>query len=80
MNLLKSNNISYIKYGIFLTRKQLTLELNPPLNEFIRLGFTQQLSNVLESFITDEQIVVNLSLNFKKLTTKNSLLFLIKLS
>ncbi len=58
MNLLKSNNFSYIKYGIYLTRKQLTLELNPPVNDFIRLGFTQQLISALESFMTDDQIIV----------------------
>ena len=32
-NLFKSNNLFYKKYGIYLIRKQLTLEANPPIKE-----------------------------------------------
>lgn len=48
-----------MKFGIYLARKQLTLELNPPIHDFIRLGYIQQLLSLLESFMTDENIVVN---------------------
>lgn len=65
MNLLKSTNLNYIKYGIYLTRKQLTLELNPPVNQFHDLGFIQLLLDVLEKMITDEQAVVIIQKQFK---------------
>jgi hypothetical protein len=57
-NLLKSNNLPYKKYGIFLTRKQLTLEVNPPIKELYENGFVQELMSILENFWTEENIVV----------------------
>ena len=57
-NLLKSTNFSYIKFGVFLIRKQLTLENNPPIRDLCDRGIVHQLLSNLEVQITDEQIVV----------------------
>jgi len=57
-NLLKSTNFSYIKFGIYLIRKQLTLENNPPIRELCEKGIVHQLLSNLEMQITDEQVIV----------------------
>ncbi len=57
-NLLKSTNFSYIKFGIYLIRKQLTLENNPPISELCDKGIVHQLLSNLEMQITDDQVVV----------------------
>lgn len=57
-NLLNSTNFSYIKFGIFLTRKQMTLQMNPPIKAFLERGIIQQLMSNLETKYTDEQVVV----------------------
>ena len=57
-NLLKSNNLPYKKYGIYLTRKQLTLEINAPFKEIYENGFIQELMSILEKHWNDENIVV----------------------
>jgi hypothetical protein len=57
-NLFKSNNLFYKKYGIYLIRKQLTLEANPPIKELYENGFVQELMSILENLWNDENIVV----------------------
>lgn len=63
-NLLKSDNFTYIKFGIYLIRKQLTIENNPPILELCDKGLVHQLLSNLEMQITDEQVVVRENLNF----------------
>lgn len=56
--LLLSSDINYIKFGILHLRKQLILEVNPPVLELVKNGFMNSLLNLLEKYINVDCIVV----------------------
>lgn len=65
-NLLKSDKIPYIKYGIYLIRKQTSIENSPPIIDLCNMGVVEFLLKNLEILIKDEQAIVRL-FNFNKL-------------
>lgn len=69
--LLLSSDINYIKFGILHLRKQLILEVNPPVLELVKNGFMNSLLNLLEKYINVDSIVVRRNfLNFFNLNLK----------
>jgi len=69
--LLLSSDINYIKFGILHLRKQLILEVNPPVLELVKNGFMNSLLNLLEKYINVDSIVVRRNfLNFFHLNLK----------
>ena len=66
-----SSDINYIKFGILHLRKQLILEVNPPVLELVKNGFMNSLLNLLEKYINVDSIVVRRNfLNFFNLNLK----------
>jgi hypothetical protein len=63
--LLSSSDVNYIKFGILHLRKQLTLEVNPPILELVKNGFMNILLNLLEKYINVDSVVVSSHKNFK---------------
>jgi hypothetical protein len=67
-NLLSSNDINFIKFGILNIRKQLTLEVNAPFLEIMKQGMMPILLNILDIYISHDTIVVNNLLIFMNST------------
>lgn len=58
--LLNSKDLNYVKFGVLHIRKQLTLEMNPPILELTKAGIIPMLLNVLDQHITHDSIVVSI--------------------
>jgi hypothetical protein len=52
--------LNYVKFGIFNIRKQLALEVNPPILEIMREGIMPILLNIMDLYLSHETIVVKL--------------------
>ena len=55
---MSSTDINYVKFGILHLRKQLTLEVNPPIMEIVSQGYMNVLLNLLDKYMNQDSIVV----------------------
>jgi hypothetical protein len=56
--LITSNELDYVKYGVYLVRKQMSVEKNVPTDHMIENHIPELLLSLMDKYLMDDTITV----------------------